>query len=599
MALILLIPLIGLLVFGVQGVQERRRVIGECKALTGLSDVAVRIGNLVHELQKERGRSSGFLGSKGQKFGPELQAQRQSTDRAFTAFTNYVRHFNANAYSGELATTMQRAMSLAGQLPSHREQISRFEIGAPETIRYYTDTIGGLLDVVTYMSKVSTHTEITTGVFAYVNFLQAKERVGIERATLSNVFATGGFQADMYQRLVTVLAGRDIFMKAFHSYATPAELNFLDAAVQGPAVKEVSRVKAMALQSAQAGHFDITPDQWFTTVTEKIDRMKRVEDKLAGNLRDRASTIETDAERALRTLFIMLAVLIAGLIATGILSSLTVRSITRPITRLIGDLTQGAQQVASRAGGILSTSETLTRDAATEAASLEETAAALECMAAETRSNVARAESATNLSGQNRARADEGAKDVVEMAAAMEAVRTASANISKIAKLIDGIAFQTNILALNAAIEAARAGEAGAGFSVVADEVRRLARRSGDAAKEAERLIGETLLRMEAATHASDTVSMKLKQIVSGALEIDRLIRDITESSHSQSSSIDQINAAMAGMNHAVQTTASVAEGSSVRAAELSSQAAVFENAVRQLSMLIGHNGELRHAECT
>src|SRR5262249_3426683 len=105
MVLILLIPLIGLLVFGIQGVRERQRVISECRALTGLSDVAVRVGSLAHELQKERGRSSGFLGSKGQKFGPELQTQRQLTDRALTAFADHVREFNAGPYGPELVAT--------------------------------------------------------------------------------------------------------------------------------------------------------------------------------------------------------------------------------------------------------------------------------------------------------------------------------------------------------------------------------------------------------------------------------------------------------------------------------------------------------------
>ncbi|MDE3167237.1 MAG: hypothetical protein KGN36_15650, partial [Acidobacteriota bacterium] len=323
-----------------------------------------------------------------------------------------------------------------------------------------------------------------------------------------------------------------------------------------------------------------------------IDRMKRVEDKLASDLRERAATIRVSAEQALRRLFIMLVALLAGLVATGILSSLTVRSITRPVTGLIGDLAQGAQQVADRAEKILATSETLTRDATAEASSLQETAAALECMTAGTRSNLQRAGAAKDLSAGNRGRAEEGASDVANMAAAIAHVKTASVNVSKLAKSIDEIAFQTNILALNAAIEAARAGEAGAGFSVVADAVRVLARRSADAAKEAERLIAEALQRTESAMHASDTVSVKFKRIAAGALEIDAIIADIAANSQTQSSTIEQINAAIAAMSQAVQTTVSEAGTSSERAAELSSQAAVFEDAVRQLSTLIGHSGE-------
>jgi methyl-accepting chemotaxis protein len=288
MVLILLVPLIGLLIFGVQGVEERRRVIAECKALKTLADVAVQIGNVVHELQKERGRSSGFLGSRGQKFAFELQNQRASTDRALEGFTRHLGQFDAQVYGGELATTLKRATTMAGELSNRREKVTHFGMSAPEAIQYYTELIGSLLDIVTYMSKVSTHTDITTGVFAYVNFLQAKERIGIERATLSNVFAAGAFQIGMYQRFVTVLARRDVYLRAFRSYAAPEQLQFLEDIVQGPAVSEVNQVEAMALQNAQANHFDVTPDHWFTTITEKIDRMKKVEDRLAADLRFRA-----------------------------------------------------------------------------------------------------------------------------------------------------------------------------------------------------------------------------------------------------------------------------------------------------------------------
>lgn len=149
-----------------------------------------------------------------------------ATDRALAAFAEHVRRFDARAYGSELPMTMDRVATLARELPGYRERITGLNLPALEAIRYYTDYITALLDAVTYMSKVSTHTEVTTGVFAYLNFLQAKEQTGIERATLSNVFAAGSFQSGIYQRFLTVLAGRDIFLKAFRSYATPEQRTF-------------------------------------------------------------------------------------------------------------------------------------------------------------------------------------------------------------------------------------------------------------------------------------------------------------------------------------------------------------------------------------
>jgi methyl-accepting chemotaxis protein len=175
---------------------------------------------------------------------------------------------------------------------------------------------------------------------------------------------------------------------------------------------------------------------------------------------------------------------IAGLLIGSILSSLTVRSINQVLKRICETLAAGAEQTAGAAGQVSSASQSLAESASEQAASLEETSSSLEEMSSMTKRNAETAGKVKGLGSEARKASDLGVTDMTALVGAMDAIKTSSADIAKIIKTIDEIAFQTNILALNAAGEAARAGEAGAGFAVVADEVRNLAQRCAQAAKE-------------------------------------------------------------------------------------------------------------------
>ena len=198
-----------------------------------------------------------------------------------------------------------------------------------------------------------------------------------------------------------------------------------------------------------------------------------------------ASNVTKSSQEAARTTILWISIALAlSLAAASALIWGIVQSTNRVLRNLATNLDQGATQTASAARQVSAASQTLSSGASEQAASVEETSASLEEISSMIRSTADNAEKAKVLAGEAHAVAQAGSRTMVEMTQAMAAIDTSSAEVAKIVKNIDEIAFQTNILALNAAVEAARAGEAGAGFAVVADEVRSLAQRSAAAAKE-------------------------------------------------------------------------------------------------------------------
>jgi len=285
---------------------------------------------------------------------------------------------------------------------------------------------------------------------------------------------------------------------------------------------------------------------------------------------------------------ILMVGLVLALLLGATISFVLTRTITKPIVGLANTLSAGADQTSSAARQVSSASQSLAEGASEQAASLEETSSSLEEMSSMTKRNTENAVKVNELARQTRAAADTGAADMQEMSTAMSEIKSSGDDIAKIIKTIDEIAFQTNILALNAAVEAARAGEAGMGFAVVAEEVRNLAQRAAQSAKETSTKIENAVSNTARGVQISEKVSKSLQEILTKARQVDELAAEVASASKEQSQGIDQVNTAVTQMDKVTQSNAASAEESASAAEELNAQAESLKEAVAGLLRLVG-----------
>ncbi len=256
--------------------------------------------------------------------------------------------------------------------------------------------------------------------------------------------------------------------------------------------------------------------------------------------------------------------------------------------QIVNSISVTAEQVASGSNLVSDSSFALSQGAAAQASSVQELTATLTEVSAKTNESAANAEKANDLAQNAKTNAIVGNDQMKEMLGAMDEINESSSSISKIIKVIDDIAFQTNILALNAAVEAARAGQHGKGFAVVAEEVRNLAAKSANAAKETTDMIEGSMKKVDAGTKIANNTAAALNQIVEQIEKAANLVQAISISSNEQAAAIGQINQSIALVSEVVQTNAATAEESAAASEELSAQAAQLKEAVNAFTLQTG-----------
>ena len=608
--LLLSIPLIAALWFGGATALSRQEVAEEMAHLQRLTRLAVVAGDLIHELQLERGMTVAFMGSGGQDFKQELPQQRAAVDGALAAYRAQAR--GGEVLPGETEMHLARIEGSLGRLPERRGAAEKRSVPPGEIMEHYGESIEQLLALVAAVGKQATNAEITTRALAYLDLMRAKEVAGIRRASLRVALRAGAWAPGSYGRFAGLLAQGEAHLEGFEAKASEAGKKARGERMAGELIDEAKRIEAAALASDGGRLAGLDPDRWFTAQTARIEAMRGVERELTAELTQVVSELRAKAERQLAfslvgVIFAAVACLLAGWrvarsivgplgesvrvaeqIAEGRLDveieargtdefaqlAVAMSTMRERLDDILSQIAREAREVSGASEEIAKSGTDLSSRTAEQAASLEETASAMEEMAATTRQSAENAELGRRL-GEDARRAAESGQEVIRGATeAMQSIHQQSKRIVEIIDVINGIAFQTNLLALNASVEAARAGEQGRGFAVVAGEVRALAQRCAESSKDIRRIVDESARSVEAGSDWVNRSGERLVEIVGSVGRLNDLMTEIAAAARQQAEGIEQVNAAITTLDSTTQQNAALVEESASASQTLQDKAA-------------------------
>jgi methyl-accepting chemotaxis protein len=296
------------------------------------------------------------------------------------------------------------------------------------------------------------------------------------------------------------------------------------------------------------------------------------------------SEIFKEANNLMFIITVIIVIVVAFIIIVSILFSL---SISKPLMKVSDILKNSSGQIASASTQLSSSSQEIASGATEQASSIEETSSSMEELASMVKQNVSNAQEASILSQKASEASQNGHNQMENMLESMVEINRASEEIQKIIKVIDDIAFQTNILALNAAVEAARAGEAGMGFAVVADEVKNLANKSAEAAKETSSIIEDSIKKTGAGLDTATKLGEVFKDILNNSQKVAEMVKEVETASKQQDTGINQVNKAIIQFDEVVQANASSAEETASSAEELLTQVETLSDIVSQLVLIV------------
>ncbi|WP_061237679.1 methyl-accepting chemotaxis protein [Ectopseudomonas composti] len=624
--LILIFPLLGFLAFSGMYLAGKYQTLSEMNRTLTASATAQKISILVTALQRERGASGVFLGSKGTAMADALKQFRLDSDTA----ARQMQTLSADATAG-----LEQVLQDLETISALREQVDKQAINSGESGARYTDLIKALIGYTHSLEASISAPQILRALGALNQFVEMKERAGRERALLGVAFTQNQISADLLSRLSRNLGEFSAYQDAFQRRAEADIKRKLDEALQQPAAQAASDMQRKALETPLGEALNTKAEDWFKHSTARIDLMLQVENELGQNVGLLASRAHEEAKHGL---WLTIAIILGVLTAVVVLSFLIIRNIKSAVSDVndtlvalskrdltahthytgrdefgviahnLDNMTQQIREVIQAIGGataqVASAAEhsstvalQTSQHVAQQRQGTDQVATAINEMSATVR-DVAR--STTEAAEMSRRVNDDtllGKTEIENTVRLVQALSTQAEQtaqiilelknesdaISSVLDVIRGVAEQTNLLALNAAIEAARAGEQGRGFAVVADEVRQLAQKTQDSTVSIQQMISnlqsgsdraassmqETLNKAHAGASNVVKAGELLEQIADGIASISDRNIQVASAAEEQSLVSEEINRNVNDINDLVIQVSAAAEETALNSREL------------------------------
>ena len=282
--LIMLIPLIVVILLAAKLSVDSYLSAKNLKALDDVVVLSTKIGALVHETQKERGMTAGFIGSKGEKFKLELPNQRNLVDDRLKDLNSFLSTFDKTSYKTDFINNLENSLRSLQKLEEIRKNVNSFSIKAPVAIEYYTNVNAYLLNILGSVIKISDSANISKELISYMSILLAKEQAGIERAVGTNTFAQNKFTEGLKAKFYTVISEQNVYINQFFKVSAKESTDFYDKTVVGQSIETVENMRKTALYQNIEENFNVDSNVWFKEITSKIDLLKKVEDFVSNHL---------------------------------------------------------------------------------------------------------------------------------------------------------------------------------------------------------------------------------------------------------------------------------------------------------------------------